>query len=447
MAKSKIKKGFNDYLMVFLVIVIGVICVIGSILVFNPGKDVLGLGIRFVSHTSSKKYYHLTSSNTLIEDLEFDTVNFVGDYASFKVDYSEDENNASIILNPKMSALSKSDKVNIDFSIESSGSALNITISEPDVWIGFSTKIEVVFVCPKNSNYSNCSFNTKTNSGAISITPYDKISLKNFSAKSETGDISIPNTVKITNNVSITTNTSKINIGTNSIQNLFIKNTYGKINISKLKGNLEVVNSGRLELNCGKIDGNLSIKSNLGYASINELGKFLHSVDSLENTNIDANKVLGDVSVTTASGHVNINQIGGQALIETKSGFVNIGSISAKTEVRTESGSINVTQKGDVQTTLNSVKGTVTANFANSFSNDFTANVISQQDNVFVNIPTGKALVVNYHSHNGINVSWKTTQLEANGQLLISGATESCGKVVNVYATNGSIDVKDGFNS
>lgn len=446
MAKSKVKKGFLHYLLFFILIVLGIFCVLVSILIFNPGEDVYGIGVRYVSHKKTIDYYKLTNSDTMLYEVNFDTINFDGDYTNFNIEYRDDENFPKIIFNPKMSALSKSEKINFEVSIELVNTTLNVSIKEPELWLGFSKTSNVTFVFPKNTKYNNYSFNVKTDSGSVGFNATKKVEVNNLSITSNTGDITIKNSVKVNGNATIITNNSRINVDSSTINNLTINNGLGKIYVNNLKGDLNITNSNTLELNCGTIGGNLFINSKKGYVKVNQLGGNLGSKSiDLETTNIDAEIVSGDASIRTSSGYVNLKQVGGKALIETESGYVNIGSIGAETDVKTEQGSITVTQKNDKSTTLHSTKGKITANFANNFENNFTAVINSENNNVVVNIPTGKAVIINYKTKSGIKASWITQNLENSGDLSVAGATSSCQKIIKAYAENGSVEINDGF--
>lgn len=443
MANSKVKKGLLYYLFILLLIVLGIFCIFSAILIFNPGKDVFGINVRYVSHKKQIEYYKLTNSDTLIENSVYENVTFNSGYTNFIIEYSEDEVNTKIVFNPKVSALSKNENTNFDIKIEIVDKTLNITVTEPELWIGFSKKADVKFICPRNKNLKNNAFDITTTSGSVTLGDNThQFVMKDLNIKTETGNVTIYNNVDtVSHNANIITKKSSIYVLSELTGTLSIENEKGRIYTPNFKGSLKITNTGTLELNGDEIAGDVLIKSKNGYVNVKTIKGNFTTFDNVENTNIIIKDLQGDIAVTTSAGYIDIEKVGNQALIETDSGSVKIGSISKKTDISTKSGAITVTQKGAAKTTLNTEKGKITANFVEVLM----AEINSEWSDININIATGKVFKLNYTTKYGIQASWITTDLENNGTILVSGADEFCTNVITANSENGKIIIKDGF--
>ncbi|MDY2696248.1 MAG: DUF4097 family beta strand repeat-containing protein [Eubacteriales bacterium] len=450
MAKSKVKRGFLYYLLIFCALLLGLFCIFAAILIFNPGKDVYGINLRYVSHHKEIIKYKSTDTNTNLDDLSFSSVEFNSGSTDFEIDYDLDAVFTSVHFKPYVTALSKNEDTNFTLKIELVGSKLVISVEEPELWLTFSNRTSVSFVCPKNKTFANYDFNINTKSGNVGIgdktqKPYE---IKSLNITTESGEVLIHNNMKVSSqDINIKTNTGRITVNSNITGTLSIENDKGKLDIGNLKGSLKIINHDRLEADCTSVAKNVSIRSINGYIRVGSLGEnfsngHFTTTDSAENTNIVIEKMTGNATITNTTGYVAINDLGGQALIETTTGNVEINKAYNNCDVKTLNGSVNITQLGETaRTTVKTEKGNITLNFAEIG----TANLTTKQASIFINVTTGKPFILDYTTKNGIEASWATTDLGDSGILYVSGAESSSTKRIVAIAENGKINVKEGF--
>lgn len=451
MAKSKVSKGFLYYILMFALLLFGVFCIFASILIFNPGEDVYGIGLRYVSHHNAKEYFEFSNSDTRIDDSSFDTVMFNGENSDFKIDYDNSANFVHIRFNPNVSALSKSEKNDFDVNISLDGATLKINVTDPELWLSFSNKTIVSLVCPKNHNFSNVSFDITTTTGSVvfgdkSDNTYE---IRDLDIKSKSGEISIYKNINISNQtIDIASEQSNISLSSNITGQTNIENSKGSLKIGTLRSNLNIENNGRLEADCNTIVGSVSVKSKDGFIKIKNLGENFSNgnfttVDNIDGTNVIINKMTGNATITTNAGYVSIDTLTGEALIQTVSGNVEIKNASKQVDIITKSGNITITQLGEnVRTTIQTESGKIISNFI--YVGDVTLS--TEKSNIEINVKTGVPFVLNYETKKGITASWSTTKLENSGTILVSGATDSSTSVISATAPNGAIAIKEGFN-
>lgn len=450
MAKSKVKKGFLYYILMFIFLVLGVLCILATILIFNPGKDIYGINLRYVSIHSPKEYYKLTNAETQISDTNFDTVEFNAGSTNFNIMYDASETFTKVYFQPYITALSQSEKITFDISITVSNNKLLISVVEPELWLPFSNSSTINLIFPTTKKLDTTAFNVNTTSGSVkfgndSTTQY-KIQALNI--KTETGDISIYKNLEVTSqNIKIETKTSNVYVSSTITGTLDIENTKGRIKIYELQGTLKLTNYDRLEAECDYVANDIFLKSTNGFIRIKKLGQNFTNgnfttIENADNTNIIIKEMTGNASIVTNTGYVSIDYLGNQALIETTSGSVEIKQASNNLDINTVSGTINVTQLGiNARTTINSEKGQIKANFTE------IGNVTLSTDNssITINVTTGKPFVLIYNSGNGITTSWSTIDLEKNGTLLVSGATDTSENKIVALAPKGKIKINEGF--
>lgn len=476
MAKSKVKKGFFFYLMILVFILFGIFCVLTAILIFNPGQDVFGLNIRYISHIKDVDYYKLTGTETLIQSLNYDTVEFNGGYTSFGITYDQDAVNTKISFKPSVTALTRSEDTNFHLNIELVGSKLVISITEPEIWFGLHKGAIINFVCSKDTSFENVTFNINTASGAVSVgdRTNNTYSIKDLNIKTDTGAIAIYNNLRVASqNITIQAKESRMSINSNINGVLNIENAKGKIKIGTLCGDLRLNNSDTLEVDCKNVGGDVFIKGVNGYVKIENLGitevqtggtlnrvygyvtKFaegeslsgyikgnLTTIDYVDNINIIVNSMVGNATITGRTGYVEIDKLYSQALIETTTGSVTIKESHNKLDIKTTKGNIEVVQQGqDAKTTIDTQNGKILASFAKIGN----AVLSTKTSNIEIRVATGEAFNLTYATKNGIDVSWATSDWEKSGTASIFGATAETTNSINASAENGKIVLKDGF--
>lgn len=479
MGKSKVKKGFLYYVMLFLFFVLGIACIFAAILVFSPGEDVLGIGVRFVNYNKTVEYYKTTEADeahqTKIEGANFSTVKFTSGFTNFNIGYDVDEVNTRVQFRPSVTALSRSEKVDFKVTVSISGGVLNISVTEPELWIGFSKTATVYLICPQNKTFENLNFDITTATGAIkfdgSSNRTEKV--KSLNLKSNSGSIELGEKLNITSgNANITTTSSKISVKTNISNMLTVENSTGKINVDKISGSAHLINNGTLEANLNIVGGDVTLNSKNGYINIKQLGTTVVSNTSsgvrnelgyydtpasnetitgylngnfigeinLDNTNIIIGKMTGDADIESQSGYVSIEKLGKKADIATTSGSIEIKNAYNNIDAETTSGAISVTQHGSLAgTILISESGTITANLT-----QIGTVAITTGNNININVTTGIAFKFVYNAK-AISVNWISGALDTSGTILVSGASEGSTTLVTANTTNGRITLKDGY--
>ena len=476
MAGSKVKKGFLYYFSIFIFFILGVFCVLMAILIFNPGKDVYGINLRYISYNNKTNYYNLPNTETQIDSLTYDTVVFNSGFTDFNISYDSDATFTKIMFKPNVTALTKSENIKFDFSIEHIDNKLVIKVKEPDIWLGFSKSATVSFVCPSDKKIVNYDFDITTKSGSVRIgdASENQYGIKNLNIKTESGNVNIYKNMSVSsNNIDIESVSGIISVSSKITGTLNIFDNEGKINIGTLEGNLNVENTGTIKLNATNIAGDAFIKSKNGYVKIANLGyteiikngsiykKYgfvdklesdetlsgcvngnITTITSAENTNFTLQNVVGNATITTSTGSIVIEKLNNQALIESTSGSVTIKDAKAQLDITTTSGGVNFTQTGEnVKTTVDTQSGNIVANFTKIGQ----ASLSTKTSNIEINVATGEAFKFEYVTKNGVNISWDTHELEKSGTVYVSGANESSTNYILASAEGGKIVLSDGF--
>ncbi|MBE7075182.1 MAG: hypothetical protein E7376_04310 [Clostridiales bacterium] len=450
MAKSKVKRGFLFYLIMFLAFVLGIFCILAVVLIFNPGEDIYGINLRYVSYKNAKEIYRYTDNDIRISDTTYTTVEFNSGFTNFNIKYDSSESNALVYFSPMVNALSRSENIDFTVSVTLVGETLKIDVTEPELWIGFGMSATVTMVCPKNKNFADKTFNITTETGSIAFgdTTNNNHSVKEIFAKSKSGEITVNKNVSITTgNATIETENSTINYYNENTSDLNITNVNGRINITKTNGNLHILNTGTLEANCGTIEGNILLESTKGYININELGTTeengnFTTVNNCQLTNITIKKMYGNAIVDLTDGFVVIEEIAKRATIETTNGTVEIKKANDNVNISTQNGAVTLYQNSEAAiTSVVTKKGKITSYFAQIG----TVSLSTENSDIEINVVTGQPFKLIYETKDGITASWSTSTLEKNGTLLVSGATESTTNVIEALATNGKINVKEGY--
>ena len=451
MAKSKVKKGFLYYILMFLFLVLGVLCIFATILIFNPGKDVYGINLRYVSIHNAKEFYNLTNEEKQISDTNFDTVEFNAGNTNFNITYDGNETFTKVYFQPYVTALSKSENIKFDISITESSNKLLISVTEPELWLTFANSATINIVFPLNKKLDNVAFNVNTTSGSVKFGDESstmQYAIKDLNIKTETGSISIyKNLAVASQNIKIETKSGLIHASSNTTGTLDIENTKGIIRIGDLQGSLKLTNYDRLEADCNYIAQDVYVKSTNGYIKIKKLGQNstngnFTTTENTDNTNIVIKEMTGNASIVTNTGYVSIDNLGGQALIETSSGNITIKQATNNVDINTISGAVNITQLSiDARTTINTEKGQITANFEEIGN----VTLSTENSNININVTTGKPFKIVYDSGKGIETSWATAELSKNGTILVSGADDSSKSKITALAPKGKIKLYEGF--
>lgn len=447
---SKVKKGFLYYILWLVFIVLGVFCVFGSILIFNPGKDVFGWGLRWISDTRQTEYQKV--NDTWFANCSIDTVEVNSGFTSFNVIRTVDYKSVTFVLKKNIVGFS-THKTNFTYSTNLSldGTKLKIDITEPEMSLPLGANATLTMYCPTEMNLDNYSFIVNTTSGSTTFgrNNYEfGLNVSKIDITSKTGAVSIQNNVTINSGtLNINTEKSEINIYNNISGFLNITSKTSKINIPNISGSVNV-EADEIKFDAGTILGNAKFSSAKGYIKIDTLGQQSNPASGNLTTEIDKT-VIANIIVKTMYGNLTLPSAGastitvdnlyGQALVETTSGDVTFGDVKDNIYITTNSGSV----------TFNQTSATAVANVSTNsgkinatFNGINTATLASTKGAININVKNGLLWKLNYIADNGINVSWITTSLEKQGTILAPNASDSETKTITA-TTSGKISVSN----
>lgn len=447
---SKVKKGFLYYILWLVFIVLGVVCIFGSILIFNPGKDVFGWGIRWISDTKQVEYQKV--NDTWFANCTIDTVEINSGFTSFNVIRTVDYKSVTFVLKKNIVGFSnhKTDFV-YTTTLSLNGTKLCIDVNEPELALPLGANATLTMYCPTEMNLDNYSFIVNTTSGSVTFgrNNYEfGLNVSNINITSKTGAIAIQNNVNVlSGSMNINTEKSEINIYNNLSGMLNILSKSSKINVPKLNGSIKV-ESDEIKFEAGTILGNATFASAKGYIKIDTLGSQSNAGSGNLTTEIDKT-VIANIIVKTMYGNLTLPSAGastitvdnlyGQALIETTSGDVTIGNANNTLNIKTNSGSVTFTQNSaSAVSNITTEGGKINA----AFNGINTATLTSNKGAININVKDGLLWKLNHVANAGISVSWITTPLEKQGTILAPNASEAETNTITA-TTNGKISVSN----
>lgn len=459
---SKVKKGFLYYLLWLVFIVVGVFAILASILLFNPGKDIYGIGIKYYNDSSVAKYDHIIvdGQERSMNNLGINKILFKSDYANFNVIKNNDFDKITFLFDKKINGFTKDREIVCSLDLTLDGNTLNVDVNAPNFWFPLSKSLNVTMYCPSNYSLSNYTFDLTTNTGAINLKGQQstdgnidyllaKTEFSKLDIKTNSGSIYIDDSVKIlSGEANIVSKESNIKIYSNITNKLNIDVENGKLYIDSMSGNL-IINSTNMSVKCGTILGNVTYSSHSGYINIQKLGNsetsgnFSAEIDKLHIANVTIGEMTGNISVPNAKdSNITINKLGGIGLIETTTGNVKINKCENTIKINTNSGNVYLTQTNQAASTdIKTKSGTITANFHKIG----TASIESEKATIKINVKTDEPFVFEYSSSKAPNISWIKETLEKSGKIFVAGATDSSPNKILSSSGSGRIYLNDGF--
>ena len=453
---SKVKKGFLYYLVWLVVIVVGIACIFASILLFNPNKDVFGIGLRYISHLNTESINQITVNGEKknIKDLEIEKFNFVSGYGEFNVINDASYSQITLAVNKKTNGFSNDkdyDGCYLKFNYENK--VLNIEIVEPKYWLPLSQNVIVTVFIPNTYSLGNKDLSFTSTSGNITPIHTDStsvISINKLDINTVSGAVTIYNKTNVMSGiVNIDCETSKVNVYCDVKDQLNLNTKYGKIYIDNIAGNL-TINAEKLDAKCQKIGGNVSYSCKTGFIRIGKLGtelsggNFSAEIDKQHIADVVIEEMTGNLSIPNAEmSNIMVDKLGGIALIDTTSGNVNIGNSQNQITIKTKSGSVNLTQTSTfARTDVETESGKIVANFEDVGD----VSLKSKSGTIEVNVKTDLQFIFKYSTEKEIKVSWITTSLEKEGTIYVGlNENETTANVIDAKTNSGKISLKDGF--
>ncbi len=420
---SKVKKGFLYYLLWFVFIVFGIACIFATILFFNPGKDVFGIGLKYISNSNNIKENQvlINSQKVYIEDLEISDINVSAGFSTVKVVEQNTYDRISILIDGKISGFAKKgEKATLSYSITYNDSVLNIAITEPQTWLSFSKSSIVTICCPLRSTFfSNINFNIQTKSGDVNIgtsREYDLLTLNSVNVKTESGDVNFLSNVGFASGEATIEAQKSITVDCNITKMLTVKTNSAKLKVGDITGGL-TIDSNELSAKCATIGGDVIYSSAKGFITINKVcGNFSASTDEEKThiANVTILEALKDVTIPEGKAStIKLGKVLGNIKLDTTTGDITINECGGNVDISTTKGSVKLMQTSPNSTVIVSTQsGDIVANYLEACNTTIT----SETGDIKINIASGKSYIVKYSTQKSISIDWVTTELAKQGE-------------------------------
>lgn len=448
MAQGQIKKGFFFYFGLFVLLLISVFMICLVIMMFNPGKSVLGM-----KYFTANKTIHVEKTtddaNSEIDFSDYSGINIKCTYANVTVKRCRDNNlrkNGLYIVNKAIGFAGGKSNAAFSYKVYESGGVLNIELHEPEGFMYFSKNIEIILLSNLINDdeigvydFSNLDFTAETTTGTVSLGYPDAgsegkdIYLKSVDVTTTSGSIYLDsrlNQNKITS-CNLTTKEGRIrsyresskgstfdvgcpirlDIGAGSFgadyvscEELTLKSKTGTVDIGTLKTNKTTVTCSEGNYKFEKVEGDLSFDySESTLASPNIVADYINGDFDLSSVggtpDVQLGHVTGKIAIVADKGRAVVKKAGGMVEIDGKKNFaINIAFVEGYSSTATlKNNSENITMKflggfgGDVQATTNKgavyVKVTTVAGFeSEAFKNTGDKTEHLGDDKITINV-------------------------------------------------------------
>ncbi len=415
MAGDKVKKGFAFYLFMFILLIVAAFMVIVTIMLFSPGKSILGFKYFSYNETVTLNEIQL-EEEAHVRELNFVDVNKVivnTERANVNIYKSDEVNVYTVQIVKKCSGFAKSNQ-DTDFQIKSFGlyeqpgpgpefaDHLVINIAEPDGFVFFSNKVQVNIIVPEKQAfldekgelikdektgevklYDNTSFfndatiEVTTEKGNVTlgaageeddqpISKVNSIAPKGLAIKTDSGNIKFNKYCQIEAiPVALVTNSGNItsDIDVRLTQENNITTNKGKIKFNYIRGNTTYtvdfvlnLNLGNGTFEAGNIVGTVNLVTTSGKFSVTKsiLGHFStgESRDSIKAPEINIKKIEGEVSIPYGNNaKIFIGEVQNKMNIALNKGSVRVGYDTAITR----GGNYISTVNGKIEATIGNI--------------------------------------------------------------------------------------------
>lgn len=446
---SKVKKGFLYYIAWFLFIALGIVCIFATVLIFNPGKDVFGINLRYVNVNvkDTLNKVEINGSETTISNLSISDIKVTTGFSGVSIVKTGDYENITLEINAKIVGFARSENINYNVNYTYSNGSLAIDVQEPELWLTLAPNASITIIVPKEKSFAGIGIEVTTNSGSVNIaggSTYD-LSIKSLNVTTNSGKITLAEKASFTSGtVSLNSNSANIDVYSNISTLLNIETISSKIFIDDISGALKLT-ANESKVSCNKISNDVYFSSSKGYIYITELnGNFTSEPDKVHIANINITKMTGNLALANSNqSDIYVGELRGEALVNTTSGKVTIDKAYGALAITTTSGAVNVSQLSNSQTSITTGSGKIAVNFLYLT----LANLTTEKADIVINLNTNILAKLNYAAKKNISVSWITTALELTGSILTPPATDATTNILNATTTtSGSIYVYNNFN-
>lgn len=433
MARGKVRKGFFFYLMIFLILIVAFVGVCVVIMLFSPGKSVLGF--QYFSNSAGYQIVKTTDASESEINLgkrAYDNIIIDAGPAEVIFENNQDyDKNCIMIINKSKGFARDGDIKPFEYSVEIVGNDLVVKVESSDGFLNFSKDIKVrvhmadisaenqqdILESFKNTNFKvetttgnviiggalkkgystdiyPGSLDISTGSGNITLTSHASETYKKVSLSTKSGIISLTDKEKI----EATEDNVKIDVGSGKLRakvikdNLDLMSKKGTIEVGEVTGDTSVsARTAILDIN--KVGGNLNFEKGSEVMSdskvyIDEVGGFVNVLEGRD-TDFYLGKIGGAVNIHTTSGLIRLgseeNLLLGSVYAETTSGKIDafFGSSLNSRFLVSENGSVNAYFGDAIKGTLNTIsskKGNVSVKFKSDAKAEFMFDVSDPSD-------------------------------------------------------------------
>lgn len=434
---SKVKKGFFTYLLIFILMIIAFIAVSIVIMIFNPGKNILGF--KYNRHNSVDQVVATTDDSHQelnLFETKYDVIEIDAGVADVCVEANDSINKDCVLVTNRIRGFSKADVENdFKYSVNIDDKTLKVKIDAVKGFLNFSddlsVKIHIAMRQQAIDIFKDTKFIVKTTSGNVNIGGVRNeghsldIAIGELDIETVSGNITVTghtngaefdgrDAYEFNSPIKFNTRSGNINLydcsfGLRSVDNnqepqpkilkinaveglsadvgegRFQLGTYiGKLNISSTKANISV----------REINGSLNASLRSSIVNIDKIDGDLDFSDGnevMDSNHITINKVTGFVNIPDGrSSNITIYDVGGESNIHTTTGNVTLGAkntlVDRTTYVETEKGNINVYFSGNnYSRILKTVSGKINVSFEEVILSGDKNQFVSEQNNIALN--------------------------------------------------------------
>ncbi len=421
MAGGKVKKGFFFYLLMFLILIVAFVGVCMTIMLFNPGKSVLGF-VYFKNNKEILVEKTTDSSETAIDFSKdtFSTINVDAGNVDVIVQNNDNYKKSGLyIINNTKGFVKSSDQVEFEYSVEKSGDTLNIKLNSTRGFLNLSNDVKLIihYGKIKENKLNSTTLNITTTAGSVNIggaySAGHSADIYPASVNIETGSGNVSFTRNATNiykelkiktdsgSVDLTQVVDKIN--PDETRNDALKATTGDINISTKSGTIDLkkvaskilLSSETGTIRATEISASTEFKT---YSSIIDIVKISGNVDFSNGSEIMSSckvyidEITGNLNVPQArDSEFTIKKISGHVNIHATNGNISLGTekdpLSKSVYVETVSGNVSTYLTGSSTRFFKTEKGNISLNYPTEIrgytsieTDKGTTNVVFGQD-------------------------------------------------------------------
>lgn len=425
MPEDKVKKGFFFYFSLFLIAIVATILVIFVVMLFMPGKSILGL--QYFTNNSVIKVETTTDESATKIDFSssnFNSIEINAGYSEVVIqNNNEFEEDGIYLVNTSCGFVKSSEAKDFEYSVKLEDNILKIDVVEQPAFLYFSKNSKVIIHLANNlqNPFAGKTFSVKTTDGNVNIggqtvTGYSRdIRILNLNVETKSGKILLSSHCPSAfNDLSLKSDSGEIASSRESIQtwSCLLETKSGNMSFAFISSvdTLEL-NSESGRLNFSEISASVSSNFKNAYVTIGQMygsWDFLPAtemdssviiantirgainVPKGENSRFEIGSVVGSVNITTSTGDVKIfsNSSSGKNMTSGISANSNIKTSSGKIEVVVADGSIgNIS----LETSSGEINAFATSNFNN-------ISIKNEKGTTNVNLPTSTSVKITFSS-------------------------------------------------